>query len=169
MHTHTTPLMAWSQAACQVWPRWPLVNLVALQSCNNSSVSAVAFSLATMRGLRLTQLPAWRYNFMGEALKGQPQATALLEADGPWLRLKRPVAFHVYDLNLWTDPVSYKVIIWIQPGQADSKVQRERNKWQQLHRVKIKTTFISDALFWYQDSMHFYRKIRKVPLKCYAK
>lgn len=128
--------MIWSQAACQVWPCWPLVNLVVLQSCNGSSASAVAFSLETMRGLRLTQLPAWRYNCVGEALKGQPQAAALFEADGPWLRIKRPVAFHVYDLNLWTGPVSYKVIIWIQPGQDDSKFQRERSKWLQLHWVK---------------------------------
>lgn len=52
-----------------------------------------------LRGPGLTRLPAWRYNCVGEALKGQPQATGAFEADGPWLGLKRPVALHVYDLT----------------------------------------------------------------------
>lgn len=68
-------------------------------------MATVAFSLHAMRGHELTQLPAWRYDCIGQALKGQPQATASFEADGHRLQLKRPVARHGYDLRMRTEPI----------------------------------------------------------------
>lgn len=56
------------------------------------------------------QLPAPKYNWLHQCVKGHPQGTGSFEAYGPWLRVKTIA----YDLGMWTETAGYKVNIWIQ-------------------------------------------------------
>lgn len=60
-------------------------------SCNESSVAAAAFQFISCAWTLLFS-PSRRCNYVGEALKGQPQAMAAFEATVASLQLKMPVA-----------------------------------------------------------------------------